>query len=65
MEDQTADRGRRVDVLGKWPETRPLGLNRVNNVEEIAQGASEPIVLRDGDDIAGTQLIEHPVELGS
>jgi uncharacterized protein (DUF1778 family) len=53
-----------VDVLGQRPETRALCLDRIHDVEKVAQGTGEAVVLGDGDHVALAQLIEQAVQLG-
>lgn len=64
MKDQPTGWRGGVDVLGQGPETRALRLDRVHDVEKVAQGASEAIILGDGDHVALAQLIEKAVQLG-
>jgi hypothetical protein len=64
MEHQpTGGRGG-VDVLGQRPEARALRLDRVHDIEKVAQGTGEAVILGDGDHVALAQLIEQAVQLG-
>lgn len=64
MEHQpTGGRGG-VDVLGQRPEARAPRLDRVHDVEKVAQGTGEAVILGDGDHVALAQLIKQAVQLG-
>ncbi len=52
-----------VDVLGQRPEACALRLDRVHDVEKVAKGTGEAVVLGDGDHVALAQLIEQAVQL--
>ena len=53
-----------VDVFGQRPEARAMRLDRVNDVEKVAQGTGKAVVLGNGDHVALAQLIEQAVQLG-
>lgn len=53
-----------VDVLGQRPEARAALLDQRDDVEEIAQGARQPVIPGDNHHIARTQRVDQPVKLG-
>ena len=64
MEHQpTGGRGG-VDVLRQRTEARAMRLDGIHDVEKVAQGPGEAVVLGYGDHVALTQLIEQAVQLG-
>lgn len=65
VEDQATGRGCRVDIFSEGPEARAARFNDFNNVEKVAQGPRQAIILGDNDDITITQLIKKAIELGA
>ena len=63
MKDQPPGWRGGVDVLGK-DRNPAAALDRVHDVEKIAQGTGEAVVLGDGDHVTLAQLIEQAVQLG-
>ena len=53
-----------VYILGQRPKARAMRLDRIYDVEKVAQGTGEAVVLGNGDHVALTQLIEQAVQLG-
>ena len=58
VEDEATGRSGRVDILGQGPETGLLGSDSFDDGEKVLEGAGKPVVLRDGHDIAGSELID-------
>ena len=64
MKHQPPRRRGGVDVLGQRPEARALRLDGVHDIEKVAQGSGQAVVLGDGDHVALAQLIEQAVQFG-
>ena len=52
-----------VNVFGQRPEARALRLDRVHDIEKIAQRTGEAVILGDGDHVSLAQLIKQAVQL--
>lgn len=63
MEDQPARRRGGVDVLGERAEASAARLDRLHDVEKVAQRAGEAVVLGDDDHVSGAELVEELIEL--
>lgn len=63
MEDQTTRRRCRVDVFRQGPEARTASLDDLDNVQQVAQGARQAVVLCDDDDIPLAELVEQTIKL--
>jgi hypothetical protein len=63
VEDQLPGRGGGVDALGEAAEADPSSLKITDRVDEVAEGASEPVQLPDDEGVAGSQLVQDASEL--
>ena len=63
MKDQATGRCCRIDVFRQGPEARAARLDDLNNVEQVAQGARQAVVLCDDDDIPVAELVEQTIKL--
>ena len=61
MEHQPPGGRSGVDVLGQRPEARTTRLDGVHDVEKVAKGACEAVVLGDGDHVTLAKLIQQTV----
>lgn len=64
VEDEPPGRGRGVDILSERPEARPACADRLDDLQQVAQGPGETVVLRHHDHVTGAKLIEQPPQLG-
>ena len=63
MEDETTGRGRCVDVFGQGAEACAAFLDHFDDVEKIAQGSGQAVILGDDDHIPIAELVEKAIEL--
>ena len=61
MEDKSACRCRRVDVLGQGPESGTPFTDGFNDIEKVFEGSGQTVVFRDNDDIAFPELTSDDV----
>lgn len=65
VEGQPSGRGGGVDILGQRPEAAAAFLDRLHDVEKVAQRPGKAVVSGDHDDVPNAELIEEPVKLGA
>lgn len=58
MKDEPASRRCRVDVFGQGTETRAMLFDSFYNIEQIAQGSSQAVILGDDDHITRAEVIK-------
>jgi hypothetical protein len=64
MEDESSGRRGGVDVFRERPETAAALLDGLDDVEKIAQGPRQAVVLGDDNHIPRAHLVEEPIKLG-
>ena len=65
MEHETTSRGRGVDVLLQGDEANATGLEDVNLVDEVADGAAEPVKPPHDKGVAVSGVVQQLGELGA
>ena len=65
MEDELAARGGRVDRLLQAPEPDPALSQPGDGVDQVPQGAAEPVQFPDDQGVAGAELVQELGEGGS
>ena len=63
MKDQLSGWRRRVDILGQGSKPRAALFDGLHDIEKIAQGTGEAIILCHHDHVTVTELIEHALQL--
>ena len=53
-----------IDRLGQTPEPGAFPLDQLHEVQEVLEAAAQAVKFPDDQDIPGSQLVEHPMQLG-